>query len=791
MASLLVVAFAALLVVWKSGGEDQPNYGPAEASAYRAVKNAQGDADLVELARTYLSKYRESDNAAAVERMLAQAKDRLRRGTSATVSGFDPAALVKDLKPGAAIVELESMLKEAKPEHRPAIRNALEAFHARLGKQRAAFFRDLELVFREHKEKGEFARAREIWFFLRGEPDWVPIPPEYVTKIVAANSRLETAAAAARTRLFELVAQHEAGHDFKAAKQLLAEALPRFAGTSVERSLRERLDFNERALRGGVTGLPAESGTVVRVDTRKRVDAALELLVKRDFAGAAKQLEALAGELGKQPDAAKVAARAAECSAAAILHAAITADLGAGKLPRGQIARKWRVLKGDAAGLTVKAKSGELTYPWSEVPSLLYTALAAKYLEKAPLGYCVLAHAVGGEPSLAEALAAVLEKKQSHKDIDRFIAARVKNEKLPEGGYVLYAKEIVSKKEFHRRREEALIQRFTEQFKKAHAAIMADVTKKKLDKLVAQKDKLDEARTYAKELIYDTKKYFYPYRDTGRMGEYNKVQQEVDARVDAVRELWNKLTPKTVKASNEMKRNLNAVRRGCRGVGEATRIRRGANRGSRLPAFVLRQEVHRPELLPHAGGKGPARLLRRGHGLQHAGRGQHHRGRARAGARHERLPHHVRPPAGAPRREARLELARPLRGDEPARLLRALQPDAGTPHAVRPDEARGLPLRLERELHHGADQPHGRAPGLVPLQRTPPQPAHARLDGDGHRPLRPLHDPELRQRAQVLRERQARTRRRRHRERGRWETGPRGRRRRLRLRRRGLIQCRI
>ena len=88
----------------------------------------------------------------------------------------------------------------------------------------------------------------------------------------------------------------------------------------------------------------------------------------------------------------------------------------------------------------------------------------------------------------------------------------------------------------------------------AFERIQADAVFKKLARLEKRKDQLDQARAYALKLIFDEKRYFYPYRGTGRMGEYTKVQQEVDRRVDAVREIWDKdRTVVHVRASKELK----------------------------------------------------------------------------------------------------------------------------------------------------------------------------------------------------------------------------------------------
>jgi len=58
----------------------------------------------------------------------------------------------------------------------------------------------------------------------------------------------------------------------------------------------------------------------------------------------------------------------------------------------------------------------------------------------------------------------------------------------------------------------------------------------RLEKLADVKRKLNAARDFSLELIFDTVRYFYPYGH--RQGEYSKVQREVDERVVAVREIW-------------------------------------------------------------------------------------------------------------------------------------------------------------------------------------------------------------------------------------------------------------
>jgi len=86
--------------------------------------------------------------------------------------------------------------------------------------------------------------------------------------------------------------------------------------------------------------------------------------------------------------------------------------------------------------------------------------------------------------------------------------------------------------------------------------VVADVEKSKQAKAIETVrrayNKLEEARKYALDLIFDEIKYFYPYRGTGREAEYAKVQHEVDERVKAVRDAWDDKTKATVRPDAAM-----------------------------------------------------------------------------------------------------------------------------------------------------------------------------------------------------------------------------------------------
>jgi hypothetical protein len=560
LAVFLIVAAAALLFAWK-GVRGRAAVDADELQAYRVVVGAKADEDRVRLADTFLKTYPHSGYAETVRAAAAKARRRIETGTAVGDPGYDPTAGLEDLHPVELVERLKKMAREVPDNRKEAVRAAYVEARKVLREKRDQLFADVQHAVDELVERGEFAQARQIWFFMHEDRYWQPIPPEFLDRIVTANDTLENAAAAARTRLFEEEARAESAHDFKRALELLVMAEPRFKGTSVARSLAERRETVERAMRLGVKGKPTKPPTRVRVDVEKKARVLLKGLAARRLDAAAEGLRALADEAkkNKDPGFREIDARARECEAAAGLHRAMTKAFAAGQLPKSQIEKRWRVLGGDADRITVRTRGKELTYDWAEVPTELYLPLLRLHAVEAPhghLGLAVIAHALGAHRVLAGALAQAYLDEKRRPAIDRFVAVRVKDEPVPEGGYVVHAGEILTRKRYLRLQEEEAIVKLQARFDELFLAIKNDKAFAKLKKLEAKKDKLDEARQHALELIFDEKKYFYPYRGTGREGEYAKVQQEVDRRVKPVRELWEATQTSTVKKTPEVVRAL-------------------------------------------------------------------------------------------------------------------------------------------------------------------------------------------------------------------------------------------
>jgi len=553
----LVLGAAVLLLVIKGLDTTKERVNPEEEKHFRSVMDARADADRVQFAEMFLASYPRSAHAEEVQRVAATARERLK---GAATAGYDPRAGILGLRPAEAVARLEKMLTEAPEERRPAIRAALDEQRALADAGREAFFRERETEFGQQVEAGQYARAREIWFFLRGEPDWEPIPPEYATRIVRANESLGNAAAGERARLLDEEARLEAAHEFARAVALLEQALPRFKGTAVERSLLERLETAQLARKAGPSALPPAQ-SLVRVDIGQKVQALLARFAERDFGAAAAGLRGLADDARKTSDPGfkEIDARALECEAAAALQGALVSALAKGELPKGQVKKRWRVMAGGPEGVKVASRGEEQDLAWAKVPPDLHLALLelhAPIVARGWLGLAAAAQALGSPPDMIASLTRAYEDEALRPAVDAFVAGRVRKEPLPEGGYVIHEGELLLRREFLRREEQQLIQTQQAQLAKSYEAIKGDPVFAKLDKLRTRKDELDKARAFALELIFDEQKYFYPYRGTGREGEYQKVQQEVDRRVRAVEEIWEDRTQLSVRAGPELERAL-------------------------------------------------------------------------------------------------------------------------------------------------------------------------------------------------------------------------------------------
>lgn len=539
---------------------------PQKASRTPILIGSIAVAGLLGLALLWQGGGRSSDKTSSTDpARIAANSGRSSSGNSSPVSGRQTGrtaddilnSLPRDLDVYGRALAAEKLLAEISDADRKAAVDAVRRAQGDVTKERDRFFGELESVFRKQVEEGRFARARELWFFLRGDTNWSPMPIVYRDRIIREMESMEQRASADRSKVLGEVSRAEDANDFEHAEELVREAMPRFAGTAVARSLEERLVEIDLARRGGVAADPTKPQTRVRADVRKRLKDLLAQLPERKFDAVATGVRALIAQAKDGRARAELTRRAVEVEAAAALQTKLAVSLAAGAFPKRQIQGRWRVAGGGAENLQVTIKGQTIQWPWNEVPVGLHLDLLARQVADVPnaqLGLAVIAHAIGGDKERAEAFALGYAEGKANPALDHFLAEVVKNEPLPEGGYVVYEGELLAKAEFVRQQEEELIARLRVQLDTAYASILADKSFKKVAKLTAKKNELDKRRAYALELIFDEKKYFYPYRQ--RSAEYYPVQKEVDHRVDAVRELWDDGASVRIAASDAVKRSL-------------------------------------------------------------------------------------------------------------------------------------------------------------------------------------------------------------------------------------------
>ena len=232
-------------------------------------------------------------------------------------------------------------------------------------------------------------------------------------------------------------------------------------------------------------------------------------------------------------------------------------------------------------GQTLHYRSAEGTSEWP-LAKVSDADLALLLLPSAKTGHQRLGAALiadrGGKREEAEKLLFKIlrEDKSMKPEVDR-IVARMRGEKVGAEGYVTEKGRFVSVASVKRKKLLAkfnkafasVLNRSTDEGRElAYKKVLADpefkpfladgleAEKKELfdslskasfkgsyKKLMALRVELDKRRDYAKELIFDAKKYFYPYRPPAVSGEkykeYLEVQKDVDERVAKVREIWD------------------------------------------------------------------------------------------------------------------------------------------------------------------------------------------------------------------------------------------------------------
>ncbi|MFM1872326.1 MAG: hypothetical protein RL398_1748 [Planctomycetota bacterium] len=280
--------------------------------------------------------------------------------------------------------------------------------------------------------------------------------------------------------------------------------------------------------------------------------------------------------------AARLDARAEEAQRLAAWQEAVAAAVAAGRsvVVRLRDGRAGDLVGIDRGAVRLRADEGEVGVRWAEVSGATLETMLDKLAiaGDARFGAVALLYR-GGERDRAEAiLARVLRAEPQTKAAIDLVIARGRDEPVDPRGYTLQKDGFVSARRIDSQKLaktmgvelaaalrgkdasawSAFLDKAMERGPEAVDAIaealrgelLAQATKleasgikKQYEKLAAQRAELDRARDHARNLIYDEVKYFYPYKppavSSEKFAEYNRVQAEVNARVAALRELWN------------------------------------------------------------------------------------------------------------------------------------------------------------------------------------------------------------------------------------------------------------
>ncbi len=202
----------------------------------------------------------------------------------------------------------------------------------------------------------------------------------------------------------------------------------------------------------------------------------------------------------------------------------------------------WRVNGATDDGLLLSRKDDSVVRTVAQLPGDALTFLCRKAsLQQSDLvPAALLAWDMGDQPTYTHFMRSALgvEDDETRTSIST-VHARLHGRSLPAGGYVPHPEiddRIITWDEWKAIQNAEKIGEYTAQLAKLVERIEDSKAAKQIAKVRKAYRRLEDARDFALELIFDTEKYFYPYQD--RMREYAPVEKEVSGRVSKVREAW-------------------------------------------------------------------------------------------------------------------------------------------------------------------------------------------------------------------------------------------------------------
>lgn len=418
--------------------------------------------------------------------------------------------------------------------------------------------------------------------------------PDAVAKLQAAEQSVREKALAALTTLLAEARSSEEQGRLEHAVTLLQMARhnfpsgPKFANLGSELT---RLEAKSKAASAAVadSSAPGKADEATRLATleslRSHMNAVREAEENGRFAQKATLLrQAADGVRSRDAEFAdRLLAQAEEAEQLSGWNEAVIAAVQGGSElhVEDQRGREIQLVRVEKQRIIGRSADGDEPLLWYDVEAASMQALAKKIKAsgKVALGLASLLYKNGESEAAESVLVPVLRQDgKLQGDVDQLIA-RGRGEAGRGHSYVLKKGEFVSLRQIElekiskklitklgtamRKKDRSVADKFLAdtvaegdlqrealgyamraQFSKMEKRVEESSVRKSVDKMVAERELLDAARKHAKDLIFDSVTYFYPYKPPAVSGEkhaeYNRVQADVNARVGALRDVYYK-----------------------------------------------------------------------------------------------------------------------------------------------------------------------------------------------------------------------------------------------------------
>jgi len=198
------------------------------------------------------------------------------------------------------------------------------------------------------------------------------------------------------------------------------------------------------------------------------------------------------------------------------------------------------VTRADGDGVDLLVGDSPTHVAWGDLQAAdVLTLLTPKKPDDAErFGLAVLAASLSLRDGVVAALLPLFESDGAHEEASRLVARHLYGRsEPPPGGYRAYKGEILDREGYERRMKAERVAALRAQAEDLLAQVLKQPVFKKLEKLAERREELDKRRRYALLAIFNEKHYPYPYVRGSE--QYREVQQEIDRRVAAVREIWD------------------------------------------------------------------------------------------------------------------------------------------------------------------------------------------------------------------------------------------------------------